>query len=182
MSNEEPSRPDGTGTRGDSSAGNQVDRQPDQTSAERAAVGQRLRTARETLGLTQDDVAGAMGMSRTSMIAIEGGKRNVTAIELRRLARLYRRSVQWLLGEEDGAPAVDNALYRATQDLSDDDKAQVLRFAQFLAAAGPPPGTTRRRPPPPAFGTPPGPPPPPSSPTSSPASSPPPRPPQVGNS
>lgn len=131
---------------------------PDPVPSERIAVGQRLRAARETLGLTQDDVAGAMGMPRTSVIAMEAGKRNVTAVELRRLARLYRRNVQWLLGEEDEAAAVDSALYRATQDLSDDDKAQVLRFAQFLAAAGPPPTTGRRRAAPPSFGTPPQPP------------------------
>ncbi|MHA6620311.1 helix-turn-helix domain-containing protein [Pseudonocardia sp. DLS-67] len=127
----------------------------DHTPSERTAVGQRLRAARETLGLTQDDVAGALGIPRTSVIAMESGKRNVTAVELRRLARLYRRNVQWLLGEEDDAAAVDTALYRATQDLSDDDKAQVLRFAQFLAAAGPPPTTGRRRTAPPPFGTPP---------------------------
>lgn len=129
--------------------------QPDPMPSERAAVGQRLRAARETLGLTQDDVAGAMGMPRTSVIAIEGGKRNVTAVELRRLARLYRRNVQWLLGEEDDAAVVDSALYRATQDLSDDDKTQVLRFAQFLAAAGPPSAKGRRRQAPPTFETPP---------------------------
>ncbi|MEU0880138.1 helix-turn-helix domain-containing protein [Lentzea sp. NPDC005914] len=119
---------------------------------EQQVVGKRLRAARDTLGLTQDDVAGALGIPRTSVIAMEAGRRNVTALELRRLARLYRRNVQWLLGEEEDDVAVDSALYRATADLSDDDKEQVLRFAQFLAAAGPPPGTHRRRAAPAAFG------------------------------
>jgi len=128
-------------------------KQPDgQQPSERQIVGQRLRTARETLGLTQDDVAGVMGMPRTSVIAMEAGKRNVTALELRRLARLYRRNVQWLLGEEDDEAAVDNALYRATAELSDEDKEQVLRFAQFLASAGPPAGTRKRREAPAPFG------------------------------
>ena len=106
---------------------------------EQRAVGQRLRGARETLALTQEDVAGALGIQRTSVIAIEAGKRNVSALELRRLARLYRRSVSWLLGEEPDPELVgDNgALYRATADLSTEDKEQVLRFAQFLAAAQP---------------------------------------------
>src|SRR3712207_8170980 len=52
------------------------------------AVGGRLRAARETLGLTQVDVAGALGIQRTSVIAMEAGRRNVSALELRRLARL----------------------------------------------------------------------------------------------
>ena len=105
---------------------------------ERVEVGQRLRSARETLGLTQEDVASALGVQRTSVIAMEAGKRNVTALELRRLARLYRRDVAWILGEGSEtleATTVDNqALFRATAHLSDEDKEQVLRFAQFLAA------------------------------------------------
>ncbi|WNV82887.1 helix-turn-helix domain-containing protein [Umezawaea sp. Da 62-37] len=119
---------------------------------EQQVVGKRLRTARETLGLTQDDVAGALGIPRTSVIAMEAGRRNVSALELRRLARLYRRNVQWLLGEEDDNAAVDSALFRATAELSEDDKEQVLRFAQFLASAGPPPAARRRRAAPAAFG------------------------------
>ncbi len=127
---------------------------PDEQPSERQIVGKRLRTAREKLGLTQDDVAGALGIPRTSIIAMEAGRRNVTALELRRLGRLYRRSVQWLLGEEDDA-AVESALYRATNALSDDDKEQVIRFAQFLASAGPPRTSHGRRAAPPAFGSPP---------------------------
>jgi transcriptional regulator with XRE-family HTH domain len=104
---------------------------------EQQAVGQRLRSARETLGLTQEDVAGALGIQRTSVIAIEAGKRNVSALEIRRLGRLYRRSVSWILGEEPDPELVDDngALYRATAELSAEDKVQVLRFAEFLAAA-----------------------------------------------
>ena len=76
----------------------------------------------------------------------------MTALELRRLARLYRRSVAWLLGEDGEPAAVDGALYRATSSLSPDDKEQVLRFAQFLAAAGPAPGSRKQAPPPPLVG------------------------------
>jgi transcriptional regulator with XRE-family HTH domain len=124
-----------------------------QQSDERQIVGQRLRTARETLGLTQDDVAGVMGIPRTSVIAMEAGKRNVTALELRRLARLYRRNVEWLLGEQNETAARDTALYRATEVLSDEDKEQVLRFAQFLASAGPPTAGRKRRAAPAPFGS-----------------------------
>lgn len=142
---------DNPGTQDHQDSGQGGAGRPDQPS-ERQVVGQRLRTARETLGLTQDDVAGALGIPRTSVLAMEAGRRNVTALELRRLARLYRRSVQWLLGEEEDAAAVDHALYRATNVLSEDDKEQVLRFAQFLAAAGPP-GASGRRAAPAAFGS-----------------------------
>ncbi|WP_329070336.1 helix-turn-helix transcriptional regulator [Amycolatopsis sp. NBC_01480] len=129
----------------DARAGSGAGQEP----TEQEVVGKQLRIGRETLGLTQDDVAGVLGIPRTSVVAMEGGRRNVTALELRRLARLYRRSVQWLLGEEEAAAEVDSALYRATSELSEGDKEQVLRFAQFLATTdGPPSGTGRRQPPP----------------------------------
>ena len=94
-------------------------------------IAARLREAREFLGLSQADVAGALGMPRTSVSALENGGRKVTGLELRRLARLYRRPVAWLLGD-DADP--DEELLAATRALSAIDKAQVLRFAEFLAA------------------------------------------------
>jgi len=107
--------------------------------SEQLEVGQRLRLARETLGLTQEDVSSVLGIPRTSVISMEAGRRKVTALELRRLARLYRRNVAWILGEEpretERASAGDQALFRATSDLSPEDREQVLRFAQFLASA-----------------------------------------------
>ena len=52
---------------------------------EQIEVGQRLRSARETLGLVQEDVASALRIPRTSVISMEAGKRNVSALELRPL-------------------------------------------------------------------------------------------------
>jgi transcriptional regulator with XRE-family HTH domain len=111
-------------------------------------VASRIREARESLGLTQEEVSSALGIPRTSVHAMEAGKRGVSALELRRLARLYRRRVEWLLGEDDApVAAADGALYRATQELSAEDKEQVLRFAEFLAAGAAPhaPRATHRR-------------------------------------
>lgn len=109
-------------------------------------VASRIREARESLGLTQEEVSGALGIPRTSVHAMEAGKRGVSALELRRLSRLYRRRVEWLLGEDDTPiAAADNALYRATKELSPEDKEQVLRFAEFLAA-GPGPHAHRMTP------------------------------------
>ena len=127
-------------TRGPAQQGS-ASHEPIEPRTENAEVGGRLRSARETLGLTQEDVAAALNLQRTSVIAMEAGKRNVTALELRRLARLYRRDVTWLLGEGqetlDTASAENQALFRATAQLSEEDKEQVLRFAQFLAAGTP---------------------------------------------
>jgi transcriptional regulator with XRE-family HTH domain len=111
--------------------------------AEHTVIGSRLREAREFVGLLQDEVATALGIPRTSLSALEAGKRKVSGVELRRLARLYRRPVGWLLGEEEVERGDADPLFRATAQLSEQDKEQVLRFAEFLAAAGRPGGTTR---------------------------------------
>ena len=104
---------------------------------EQRELGARLREAREYVGLLQEDVARALAIPRASVSTLESGKRRVSSLELRRLARLYRRPVGWLLGEDleidPSAP-----LFRATAALSDNDKEQVLRFAEFLAGAGRP--------------------------------------------
>lgn len=111
---------------------------PESDEGEEMALAQRLRDAREYLGLLQEDVATALDIPRASVSAIESGKRRVSSLELRRLGRLYRRPVAWLLGEEGSEVDMDTPLYRATADLSDQDKEQVLRFAEFLAGAGRP--------------------------------------------
>lgn len=100
--------------------------------SEHAVIAARLREARETLGLTQTDVADKIGMCRTSLVDLEWGRRNVTGLELRRVSRLYRVPVAWLLGEEDDPP-LDAALVAAIAHLPEADQEAVVRFARFLA-------------------------------------------------
>lgn len=94
-------------------------------------LGARLREARTAIGLTQDNVATAVGIPRSAVSDIETGKRSVTGLELRRLARLYRRPVQWLLGDDD--PPVSDEIIAAITALADHDQTAVLGFARFLA-------------------------------------------------
>ena len=112
------------------------------SSDEQMELAVRLREAREYVGLLQEDAARALGIPRASVSMLESGKRRVSSLELRRLARLYRRPVGWLLGDEVEIDP-STPLFRATDALSDEDKEQVLRFAEFLAGAGRP-GTVRR--------------------------------------
>ncbi len=109
---------------------------------EQERLGRLLAEAREYLGLSQEFVAERLNIPRASISAMETGKRKVSSLELKQLARLYKRPIQFFLGEEDGAEAAmptdatTTALYRATRALSEQDKQQVLRFAQFLRSAG----------------------------------------------
>ena len=63
-------------------------------------VGGRLRGAREATGLTQSDVAADLRVARTTLVAMEQGRRRVRTDELQRLARLYGTSVNALLRRE----------------------------------------------------------------------------------
>lgn len=108
---------------------------------EQERLATRLREAREYLGLSQEFVAIQLGVPRASISALEAGKRKVSSLELRDLARLYKRPLSYFLaeGEEVFGNSVDDtvrALFRATKKLSAEDRQQVLRFAEFLRGAG----------------------------------------------
>ena len=95
----------------------------------------RLRREREYLGLSQEQVAAVMSVPRAAVSAFETGRRKVSSVELATLAKLYGTTTDRLLG---GEPTVDESttqLFRATKALSDHDKEQVLRFAEFLSNA-----------------------------------------------
>lgn len=60
-------------------------------------LGERLRTARSNAGMTQDAAAEAMGMARTTLVAIEKGQRRVRSDEFAAFAKLYRETARHLL-------------------------------------------------------------------------------------
>ena len=111
-----------------------------------ASMGARLRQAREFLGLSQEAVADALGVPRASVSAMESGRRKVSSLELRDLARLYKRPLDWFYDLESEPIAEDetvSALFRATKNLNQEDKEQVLRFAEFLKGSGQAPARRR---------------------------------------
>jgi transcriptional regulator with XRE-family HTH domain len=112
-----------------------------------ASMGARLREAREFLGLSQEVVADALGVPRASVSAMESGRRKVSSLELRDLARLYKRPIEFFYNDESGGGTAEDeatqALFRATRNLTPDDKEQVVRFAEFLKGAGQAPARRR---------------------------------------
>ena len=74
--------------------------------AERRRLGERLREARKYLGLKQEEVANYLKIPRTALTDIENGQRRVEAIELGRLAKLYRQPVGYFTGEDEAATSL----------------------------------------------------------------------------
>lgn len=104
---------------------------------ERAHIAERLRAAREYVGLSQAEVAHVVGVPRTAITGIEAGTRKVEATELSLLARLYRRSAEYLLTGAEPSPVGPEQLAflaRAINGLTDQDINEVARFAEFLRA------------------------------------------------
>lgn len=101
----------------------------EETESQRLAS--RLREVREYLNLSQQYVADKTGIPRSAVSEIEHGRRKVDSLELRKLARLYMYPVGYFLGEEEPGDDV-RAFARAVTDLTEGDRAEVVRFAQFL--------------------------------------------------
>ncbi|MCK5802547.1 MAG: helix-turn-helix transcriptional regulator, partial [Lentisphaeria bacterium] len=75
---------------------------------EQKELGQRLKGAREACGMTQDDVARQLSVSRSTVAQMELGNRAVTGIELSRLAYLFGKDLQSFVAVE--APDQEDAL------------------------------------------------------------------------
>lgn len=102
---------------------------------ERQNLGEKLRQAREYIGFSQDEVAGFLKVPRTAVTNMESGQRKVEALELKRLAELYRQPVGHFTGENEAAtslPADVAHLARQAAKLSVKDREELGRFADFL--------------------------------------------------
>ncbi|RRW42894.1 helix-turn-helix domain-containing protein [Pseudomonas luteola] len=107
----------------------------DARQSERNEIGDRLRQAREYVGLSQDDVAAVLGLSRPSVTNMELGTRKVEVLELNKLAKLYRRTLEYLATGIEPVPEGPKQmafLARSLKGLSDKDVEEVARFAEFL--------------------------------------------------
>jgi len=103
----------------------------------RKSLGAKLREAREYVGLSQDEVARGVGLTRSAISLIETGTRKVDALELKKLAEMYQRPAADFTGEVDvietAMPETVQHLARAASKLTEADRAELLRFAEFLS-------------------------------------------------
>ena len=70
---------------------------------DQATLAMRLRQAREHAGLTQEEAAEAVGLSRTALVQIEGVKRSVSSLEPAKLAERYALPIDSFF-QDDGQP------------------------------------------------------------------------------
>lgn len=101
-----------------------------------SSISMRIKSRREYLELTQEEVANSTGISRSSISKIESGLRKVSSEELKRISALLRISIDSLLGTDETPSNTREIqlLARKFSGLTKDDQKELLRFAEFLSS------------------------------------------------
>ncbi|MBU0727612.1 helix-turn-helix domain-containing protein [Patescibacteria group bacterium] len=97
-------------------------------------LGKRIREKREKLGLSQSELAKSVNKASAAYIAfIEGGERNISAMDLMLIARQLGVSVSYLMGDDkkNETQEVMQAL-RADKELSKKDREKVEEYYNFI--------------------------------------------------
>ncbi len=97
-------------------------------------IGHRLRIARQTSGLTQDQAASAVGIHRVQLSLYESGKREIDITMLARLAALYGYTMDHFLRQDAGEEEQVNIAFRA-EDVTEEDLTLVEWAKNFVLAA-----------------------------------------------
>jgi transcriptional regulator with XRE-family HTH domain len=96
----------------------------------------RLRTARQTKGYSQTDLAKRTEMQPSAISHFENGRRLPSFENLRRLAETLGVSIDYLLGrveEPKNSGQVVEQFFRHLSEMSDDDKEILAATAKALA-------------------------------------------------
>ncbi|MDO4546206.1 MAG: helix-turn-helix transcriptional regulator [Bacillota bacterium] len=94
-------------------------------------MNERLKDARKNLRLSQEFVAKQVGITRTSIVAIEAGTRKVSTEELTKFAELYGVSPEELLYGNVSEENEIRAFARTFSELSDIDKKEIMNLINF---------------------------------------------------
>jgi transcriptional regulator with XRE-family HTH domain len=108
---------------------------PSEINKARTEMAARLKESREYVGLSQEEVAQILKIPRTAVSLMESGERKVDALEIKALAKLYQRTVEYLTdATQPNVPEEVQHLARTASKLKPEDLKELNRFAQFLQA------------------------------------------------
>lgn len=93
--------------------------------------GEKLRAAREFLGLTQEQVASALNMTRNIIVNIENNNRTIKSDELYKFSKLYGISMEEIVAGDKSADISIPMFARCFESLSEKDKQEILNLIEF---------------------------------------------------
>ena len=102
-------------------------------------IGSRIRVTRRERGLTQDDLATKVGVSRSAVAQLETGRTGQITGNLSRIAGALEINVEYLMyGDDKRAPGEvrqgdELALLRLYRECDPEDRQMLLRTARRLA-------------------------------------------------
>ena len=107
----------------------------DNAQKKKEAIASRLALARKQAGLSQAQVAKMLNLHRPSISEAEGGRRNVSATEIAKLAEIYGVSVDWLAGSDtDSADQNRDRIQLAARELAKLKKGDLEKVLGLLSA------------------------------------------------
>jgi transcriptional regulator with XRE-family HTH domain len=104
-------------------------------------LGSKIVTQRQQLAMSQKDLAEATGLPQATISRIERDIIKQPRLEvLRKLAEALNVTVDYLSGRTKEMTSSDvvssdpraSAIFRGYKDMTEDEKAQLMRFAQFI--------------------------------------------------
>lgn len=94
-------------------------------------IGEKLKIAREFLGLTQEQVATTLNMTRNIIVNIENNNRTIKSDELYKFSKLYGLSMEEIVAEEKEINLNSLMFARGFETLSDKDQQEILNLIEF---------------------------------------------------
>lgn len=100
----------------------------------------RIRDARRTLGLTQDELARRVGVSRSAVAQWETDRTGQIRVNLARVAAVLGVSIAYLISGETGAGSInaetadERALLHLYRQIREPGRSELLRSARRIAA------------------------------------------------
>jgi len=106
--------------------------------SELSGIAYRLKTAREYMGFSPSEIEKITKLNAEKILGFENDSLDINRDEINILAKVYRKSTEYLLtGEDrvDSEPVQFSFLARAKKGLSDNDLDEISHFANFLKAS-----------------------------------------------
>lgn len=96
-------------------------------------LGERIRQAREALGLSQDDLATRVNRDQRSVSEYENGKRRIYAHDLPTFAQALQVPIGYFFQEVVSSDDVDVMLLEALHQFQEEDRKTLLNMIRLLS-------------------------------------------------